>query len=105
MLDNSESTKPDAKPPRAALKAAWGWLWIVSSIVLPALIGALIENIPSDPPDVVFWGVPAVVLLLHGVASTMICCSRLGLGLLAFICGWILMVGSFFIGCCTTFSF
>jgi hypothetical protein len=91
--------------PKPAPNSFWGLLWIVSSIVLPALIGALIENIQSDPPDVVFWGVPAVVLLLHAIASTMICRSRLGLGLLAFICGWTLMVGSFFIGCCTTFSF
>ncbi|MFO1439606.1 MAG: hypothetical protein U1F81_14895 [Verrucomicrobiaceae bacterium] len=90
--------------PKPAPNSFWGLLWIVSSIVLPALIGALIENIQSDPPDAVFWGVPAVVLIMHATASTMICRHSLGLGILAFFFGWILIAGSFFIGCCANFS-
>lgn len=88
----------------AKLSSALGLLWILSSIVLPALIGAIEENMQSEPPEAVFWGVPMVVLLLHAVACTMICRFNLGLGLLAFFFGWILMVGSFFVGCYATFS-
>ena len=95
---------PSSPPLSRQIKTPWGLLWIISSIILPALIGGIVAGVNINPPEFLIWAVPAVVLINHAVASTMICRSNLGLGLLAFICGWILIVGSFFIGCCTTFS-
>jgi len=97
--------EPSSPPTSPQIKTPWGLLWIVSSIVLPALIGGIVAAVNIEPPEFFIWAVPAVVLINHGVASTMICRANLGLGLLAFICGWILMVGSFFIGCASIFSF
>lgn len=79
-------------------------LWLASCVLMPAIAGGIAGNSEDEPPEVVFWGVPVVVLLLHGTASVMICRHSLGLGLLAFFCGWILMVGSFFIGCASMFN-
>ncbi len=94
-----------APPPPSAPKTVWGMLWLASCVLMPAIAGGIAGNSQDEPPEIVFWGVPAVILVLHGTASVMICPRKPGLGLLAIFCGWILMVGSFFIGCCTTFSF
>lgn len=90
--------------PKLAPNSFWGLLWIVSSIIAPAIAGAVAVGMQSEPPEFVFWGVPAFVLIMHTTASTMICRHSLGLGILAFFFGWILIAGSFFIGCCANFS-
>lgn len=86
-------------PPPSALKTIWGVLWLASSVLMPAIAGGIAGSSQLEPPEIVFWGVPAVILLLHGTASVMICLRNLGLGILAFFMGWVLMVVSFFAGC------
>lgn len=94
----------DTPPVKSPLATFWGLLWLVSCALFPAIAGGFAGSIQSEPPELVFWSVPAVILLLHATASVRISGHNLGLGILAFFCGWILMAGSFFVGCASMFS-
>lgn len=96
--DMEESANiPSAPPSRKAWLFGW-MMWSVSSALIPAGFGVLAVKADSQPPMFVMWGVPGAMLVIHTFASFVIGRRHLGWGILAFLGGFVLMAGSFFLG-------
>ena len=78
------------------------WLsWIVAVIVLPSIAGAICFHAPYGPGIAIISGI--VALFLHLGSSMKLDGKGLGMVLLLYFGGWLLMAVSFFVGCLAAF--
>ena len=103
MTDTPEPAKENSTPSKPILKPSSIPLWLLSSIVIPSLVGVYAGRGlgQSEPPSIVLL-VPVLTLFLHAKASANISRHNAGQGALSFIGGWILMVVCYFFGCASS---